>query len=176
MSKMNFPESDVLKSKSTENDVSQILNIPSKDAMTIDRLVRNGEKIQAIRVYREVTGLGLAEAKAAIDKYAADRGIETPSTSSQSKSKGCYIATCVYGSYDCPQVWTLRRYRDYTLSATWYGRAFIKTYYTISPTLVKWFGNTGWFKKMWRGPLDRMVYNLQHKGFEKTPYKDNEIN
>ena len=26
---------------------------------------------------------------------------------------GCYIATCVYGSYDCPQVLTLRRFRDY---------------------------------------------------------------
>ena len=28
------------------------------------------------------------------------------------KKQGCYVATCVYGSYDCPQVWTLRRYRD----------------------------------------------------------------
>lgn len=29
-----------------------------------------------------------------------------------SKEKaGCYIATCVYGSYDCPQVWILRRFR-----------------------------------------------------------------
>ncbi len=34
-------------------------------------------------------------------------------------NKGCYIATCVYGSYDCPQVWTLRRFRDYTLDETW---------------------------------------------------------
>lgn len=23
-------------------------------------------------------------------------------------SGGCYVATCVYGSYDCPEVWTLR--------------------------------------------------------------------
>lgn len=37
---------------------------------------------------------------------------------------GCYVATAVYGSYDCPQVWTLRRFRDYTLAETWYGRAF----------------------------------------------------
>lgn len=28
--------------------------------------------------------------------------------------KGCYVATCVYGSYDCPEVWTLRRFRDYS--------------------------------------------------------------
>ena len=87
-------------------------------------------------------------------------------------SNGCYVATAVYGSYDCPQVWTLRRYRDNDLAATWYGRAFIHTYYAISPTLVKWFGNTEWFKKMWRGKLDRMVKNLQDKGYESTPYED----
>lgn len=59
---------------------------------------------------------------------------------------GCYIATCVYGSYDCPQVWTLRRYRDSVLSKSWYGRAFIKLYYKVSPILVKWFGNSITFK------------------------------
>lgn len=30
----------------------------------------------------------------------------------------CYVATAVYGSYDCPQVWILERYRDYTLAET----------------------------------------------------------
>lgn len=90
------------------------------------------------------------------------------------QTSGCYVATAVYGSYDCPQVWTLRRYRDQDLASTWYGRAFIHTYYTISPILVKWFGGTAWFKKMWRGRLDRMVKNLQDKGYESTPYKDRE--
>lgn len=85
---------------------------------------------------------------------------------------GCYVATAVYGSYDCPQVWTLRRFRDYTLAETWYGRAFIRTYYAISPTLVKWFGHTKWFKKMWKGKLDRMVANLNADGVEDTPYED----
>lgn len=88
------------------------------------------------------------------------------------KSGGCYVATAVYGSYDCPQVWTLRRFRDNTLAATWYGRAFIRTYYAISPTLVKWFGNTNWFKKLWKGKLDRMVSDLNKKGVENTPYDD----
>ena len=87
-------------------------------------------------------------------------------------SGGCYVATCVYGSYDCPEVWTLRRYRDDTLGSTWYGRLFIRLYYAISPTIVKWFGETKWFKKMWKGKLDRMVKNLQEKGVESTPYKD----
>ena len=89
-----------------------------------------------------------------------------------SSSGGCYVATAVYGSYDCPQVWTLRRYRDDTLAKTWYGRAFIHTYYAISPTLVRWFGRTKWFKKLWKGKLDRMIAKLQAKGVESTPYDD----
>lgn len=88
------------------------------------------------------------------------------------KRNGCYVATCVYGSYDCPQVWTLRRFRDNALVPTWYGRAFIRTYYAVSPTLVKWFGNTAWFKKLWRGKLDSLVRVLQSKGVEDTPYTD----
>ena len=92
----------------------------------------------------------------------------------QSPNTGCYVATCVYGSYDCPQVWTLRRFRDDTLGATWYGRAFIRTYYAISPTLVKWFGKTTWFKHMWQGTLDKMVAKLNSDGVADTPYQDKE--
>ena len=85
---------------------------------------------------------------------------------------GCYVATAVYGSYDCPEVWTLRRYRDCTLAETWYGRAFVRVYYAVSPALVRRLGHTEWFRKMWRGKLDRMVSRLQAKGVESTPYKD----
>ena len=90
----------------------------------------------------------------------------------ENEANGCYIATAVYGSYDCPEVWVLRRYRDFTLARSWYGRAFIRTYYAISPTLVKWFGHTEWFKKMWKGKLDRMVANLNADGVEDSPYED----
>lgn len=85
---------------------------------------------------------------------------------------GCYVATCIYGTYDCPEVWTLRRYRDYNLSKTWYGRLFIRTYYIISPRIVKLFGNTNWFKKMWKPKLDKKVKKLKNLGYESTPYKD----
>ena len=88
------------------------------------------------------------------------------------KKNGCYIATCVYGSYDCPQVWTLRRYRDYTLDETWYGRLFIKCYYAVSPKLVKWFGKYDWFRKPWRKFLDSMVERLKAEGVADTKYSD----
>lgn len=85
---------------------------------------------------------------------------------------GCYVATAVYGSYDCPEVWTLRRYRDQYLSESLLGRAFIRLYYTVSPTLVKWFGKKAWFSRLFRSRLDRMVSKLKSKGYESTPYFD----
>lgn len=104
-----------------------------------------------------------------ISKY--DSSYQAPETNTRTIG-GCYVATAVYGSYDCPQVWTLRRYRDDSLAKTWHGRAFIHTYYAISPTLVKWFGDTDWFKNLWKPKLDRMVSNLNSEGVENTPYED----
>lgn len=87
-------------------------------------------------------------------------------------SQGCYVATCVYGSYDCPQVWTLRRFRDNTLSQSDFGRLFIHTYYAVSPRIVKWFGQKKWFKDFWKKHLDKLVNNLNSEGVENTPYND----
>ena len=88
------------------------------------------------------------------------------------KKQGCYIATCVYGSYDCPNVWVLRRYRDDILASVWYGRVFIRVYYAISPVLVKWFGKTKWFKSWWKIGLDKLISKLYANGIDNTPYND----
>ena len=88
------------------------------------------------------------------------------------KAKGCYVATCVYNSYDCPEVWRLRRYRDNYLDNHWFGRLFIKIYYKVSPTLVRWFGNKNWFRKPIKRILDRKIKKLAKKGYEDTPYND----
>lgn len=89
-----------------------------------------------------------------------------------SSSDGCYVATCVYGSYDCPEVWTLRRFRDIFLAQHLLGRAFIHAYYAVSPTIVKWFGNTRWFQNFWRRRLDKLVSCLHTEGVQDTPYED----
>lgn len=112
---------------------------------------------------------------AVIDKYNEkikkyDTSYEPPKTNMS--SDGCYIATAVYGSYDCPQVWTLRRFRDYRLAETKFGRLFIKSYYAVSPTIVNYFGETKPFKLFWRRILDSFVEKLRAKGFADTPYND----
>ena len=99
-----------------------------------------------------------------------DRAFMAINNGGPKRTGGCYVATAVYGSYDCPQVWTLRRYRDETLSKTWYGRLFIKLYYKISPSLVAKYGNTSFFQKKIKARLDKMVARLNEKGFEDTPY------
>ena len=96
----------------------------------------------------------------------------TPNKPGSTGKSGCYVATAVYGSYDCPEVWTLRRFRDNVLAETWYGRLFIKLYYAVSPTAVRLFGDADWFQSFWRARLDGMVSELQADGFASTPYED----
>ena len=74
--------------------------------------------------------------------------------------EGCYIATCVYGSYDSPEVLILRKYRDNYLSKSVIGKIFIKTYYIVSPILVRLLGNKRPFKSLFRGILDNFIIKL----------------
>lgn len=73
---------------------------------------------------------------------------------------GCYIATAVYGSYTCPEVVSLRRYRDDYLSERAWGRAFIKVYYKISPFLARHIRQDSWLGRKIRKYLDDKVEKL----------------
>lgn len=85
---------------------------------------------------------------------------------------GCYIASCVYGSYNAKEVWVLRRYRDSFLSTNLFGRFFIKIYYKVSPILLKFFSNKKWFVKINKKWLDSFTNYLIKKGYSSKPYKD----
>ena len=105
-----------------------------------------------------------------------DEGYETArrnsrrSSTSGSSSDGCYIATAVYGSYDCPEVWTLRRFRDEVLRASVLGRLFIRGYYAVSPGLARHLGSKQLFQKPVKMALDSFVSHLKKAGFRDTPY------
>ncbi len=115
--------------------------------------------------------LGKKEDRKIVQEYASKIKKYDPCYSVPQKG-GCYVASCVYGSYDCPQVWTLRRFRDETLASTPWGRIFVRSYYAISPSIVRIFGNTRWFKRVWKKRLDKLVARLKAKGVEDTPYRD----
>lgn len=51
----------------------------------------------------------ISDYKNKITPYSLPNNLISPNNGGKGAEKnGCYIATCVYGSYDCPQVWTLR--------------------------------------------------------------------
>jgi len=122
------------------------------------------KKLDSIKVLSEKIG------------YTKKSTLNTPDSKSNNPpskaKKGCYIATCIYGSYDCPEVWTLRRFRDNILKNKWYGRLFIHLYYSISPKIVKWFGKSEFFKSICKPFLDKIVKILLNKGISNFPYVD----
>lgn len=88
------------------------------------------------------------------------------------KAQGCYIATSVYGTYDCPELWTLRRFRDEVLYQLFLGRLFIKFYYLVSPKIVAIFGKNEIFNTFFKNILNIIVKKLQLKGTSAKPYTD----
>ena len=96
----------------------------------------------------------------------------TSSSSSSNTKTGCYVATAIYHSYNCPEVYCLRRYRDYYLKKHLFGRMFIRFYYFVSPTMVKLFGKTKMFNNLFKPFLDKKVAKLKKKGYSSLPYND----
>ena len=58
------------------------------------------------------------------------------------------------------------------LAGHWWGRAFIKVYYTVSPVLVKHFGEKKFFLSFWRKRLDSIVLKLHENGMDGEFYTD----
>lgn len=103
--------------------------------------------------------------------YSGDKN-NIGSEPSDERKDGCYIATAVYGSYDCSQVWVLRRFRDYRLKSNHFGRAFVSLYYAISPSLAGKLKSDGVVTRIARGLLDRLVNSLEKRGYSNSPYSD----
>lgn len=91
----------------------------------------------------------------------------------QQKS-GCYIATAVYGSYDAPQVLSLRRFRDEKLAQTFAGRVFIRLYYALSPTAARHLERASVLNRLSRRALDGIVNRLEARGYSAGPHTEKE--
>ncbi len=80
------------------------------------------------------------------------------------KSAGaCYLATAVYGSYDAPQVVSLRQFRDERLSASALGRAFVRWYYAVSPRLAKHLAGASAVNRSAKVVLDALVRVVENR-------------
>ncbi|MCL2761992.1 MAG: ankyrin repeat domain-containing protein [Treponema sp.] len=135
------------------------------DAIEIVKiLVSAGIDIKVMTV-KGTTSLGLAKQRGntTLVQYLKSIGV---------KESGCYVATAIYGSYDCSQVWTLRRFRDNMLAKSLFGRLFIKFYYFLSPKIINSFVKIKWLSEFCRKKLDKFVYKLQIDGYDDSPYND----
>lgn len=73
--------------------------------------------------------------------------------------KGCFIATAVYGSHNALEVQQFYRLRDQVLAKSFFGRLFIRFYYSISPGLAKWIHNKPKLKSFFKKYiLDKILY------------------
>lgn len=102
-------------------------------------------------IYLENYSVQAREIEALIRKFQPDYNApELVSRNMTEKKEGCYIATCVYGSYDHPRVLVLRQFRDNYLAKSHLGRAFISIYYMISPKVVRLLGSNSYFTRLAR--------------------------
>lgn len=113
--------------------------------------------------YRERLGQ-LAVFEQNIDKFMSRDTNPILQSERPATGGGCYIATAVYGSYDSPPVMTLRRYRDETLERSALGRAFIRSYYRVSPPLAKHLAFGSPLSRAARVLLDEVVRRLELRG------------
>jgi ribosomal protein L7/L12 len=63
--------------------------IPEEKMVTIKEAIFRGQKIAAIKLYREAAGLGLAEAKDAVDRLEAELRSSAPYEFKAAESRGC---------------------------------------------------------------------------------------
>ena len=90
--------------------------------------MKKGKKLEAVKLYKEATGLSLREGKDFVEQLGDANGIESASVKG-----GCFIATAAMGDYDHPVVVDLRKFRDNWLLKRNWGVKFTNWYYTHGP-------------------------------------------
>ncbi len=70
----------------------------------------------------------------------------------------CFVATAAWGHVDDTQVVTLRRFRDHHLLPHAAGRAFVDTYYALSPPIADAIRERPWARALTRAVLSPLVW------------------
>lgn len=116
---------------------------------------------------------GLIDKAQDLGSYSQRASAQFAATRSSTETKGgCYVATYVYGSYDSPELWVLRRWRDEYLARTVAGRAFIFVYYLVSPKLIRHAGDNRAFVLLSGHAVHCLVDLLQRAGVSNERYED----
>ena len=88
-------------------------------------------------------------------EYAEYKTREEQRKREQSQS-GCFVATVAFGDPFCEEVLKLKRFRDYKLKNSIFGRAFISFYYKCGPYLAIIIGKSENMKRSCRVILQKI--------------------
>jgi len=75
------------------------------------------------------------------------------SQTNKSRSKGCFIATAVYGSQNSRELKLLKYFRDSYLLKNYVGKIIVMIYYRISPPLALKIEKSKFYKKIVRSMI-----------------------
>jgi ribosomal protein L7/L12 len=71
--------------------------LTDQQRQAIEAAIFAGNKIEAIKLYREATGVGLAEAKAAVEATEKNLRERAPEKFTASRKKGCVGVVAMFG-------------------------------------------------------------------------------
>lgn len=97
--------------------------------------------------------------------------VNSPSSTSISKSSGCFVATAVFQNADCQPVVKLRQYRDIVLTSSSIGRWFIQKYVVYGPMLAKIVFTFPWMRILLK-PLLTFLANVLFMASESKVRKN----
>lgn len=85
------PASALLASAASSSSRLSVGNMPEEDAIKMTELIFAGQKIQAIKMYREAARIGLKESKDFIDALEKQLREECPENFTHAAKKGCAV-------------------------------------------------------------------------------------
>ena len=120
---------------------------------------KDRRKERMVRLWMKEFGINENEIRSVPQAASYGGGSDITSTS----TSGCFIATAAYGTPFAEEIDVLRNWRDNFLEASYPGRLFIRTYYTLSPPVADNISESDGKRKIVRTALGPIVKVLKDK-------------
>ena len=120
---------------------------------------KDRRKERMVRLWMKEFGINENEIRSVPQAASYGGGSDITSTS----TSGCFIATAAYGTPFAEEIDVLRNWRDNFLEASYPGRLFIRTYYTLSPPVADNISESDGKRRIVRTALGPIVKVLKDR-------------